>query len=201
MEISCHALNDHVVRPSLATDWEGGRAAHPCVDCFSRLTIDHEYISRRSTVPTLNRDTSNLSVGGRGYCGITVLKSVRVSCKGTGRWSFSAGKLPRLLHFGSIKSPRQVTAVHISTRTGTFRLSAANIICASELNHLQIPHKLLRTVPGYCLLVLSCSSSLHELLHDLLRVPLLLRQLFCTYYRRHVGKPSVPGYAGGDRHR
>ena len=38
---------------------EGG-GAYSCVACLSFLTIDHAFRSRRSTVPTPNRDTSNV---------------------------------------------------------------------------------------------------------------------------------------------
>ena len=35
-------------------------AAYSFVACLSHLTIDHASLSRRSTVPTPNRDTSNI---------------------------------------------------------------------------------------------------------------------------------------------
>ena len=38
----------------------GGGRAYSFVACLSRLTIDHASFSRRSTVPTSNRDTSNI---------------------------------------------------------------------------------------------------------------------------------------------
>ena len=39
---------------------EGGGGAYSFVACLSNLTIDHASLSRRSTVPTPNRDTSNI---------------------------------------------------------------------------------------------------------------------------------------------
>ena len=37
-----------------------GGGAYSFVACLSHLTIDHASLSRRSTVPTPNRDTSNI---------------------------------------------------------------------------------------------------------------------------------------------
>ena len=37
-----------------------GGGAYPFVACLSHLTIDHASLSRRDTVPTPNRDTSNI---------------------------------------------------------------------------------------------------------------------------------------------
>ena len=42
-----------------ATGGRGG-GAYSFVACLSNLTIDHESLSRRSIVPTPNRDTSNI---------------------------------------------------------------------------------------------------------------------------------------------
>ena len=39
---------------------KGGRGGYSFVACLSYLTIDHASLSRRSTVPTPNRDTSNI---------------------------------------------------------------------------------------------------------------------------------------------
>ena len=39
----------------------GGGGAYSYVACLSRLTIDHASFSRRRTVPTPDRDTSNVS--------------------------------------------------------------------------------------------------------------------------------------------
>ena len=38
----------------------GGGGGYSSVACLSHLTIDHASLSRRSTVPTPNRDTSNI---------------------------------------------------------------------------------------------------------------------------------------------
>ena len=37
-----------------------GGGVYSFVACFSHLTVDHESLSRRSTVPTSSRDTSNI---------------------------------------------------------------------------------------------------------------------------------------------
>ena len=43
-----------------AGEGSGGGMAYLFVACLSHLTIDHASLSRRSTVPTPNRDTSNV---------------------------------------------------------------------------------------------------------------------------------------------
>ena len=46
----------------LLSPWvgEGGEGTYSLVSSLSRLTIDHASLSRQSTVPTPNRDTSNI---------------------------------------------------------------------------------------------------------------------------------------------
>ena len=45
------------LKVGLETRWGGG--GYPFVVCLNHLTIDHAFLSRRSTVPTPKRDTSN----------------------------------------------------------------------------------------------------------------------------------------------
>ena len=40
--------------------WGGGGMGYSFVACLSHLTVDHASLSRQSTVPTPNRDTSNI---------------------------------------------------------------------------------------------------------------------------------------------
>ena len=49
------------VRTTALASWCRGGGAYSFVACcLSHLTIDHAFLSRRSTVPTPNRDTSNI---------------------------------------------------------------------------------------------------------------------------------------------
>ena len=50
----------HQARSAVRCSATGGGRAYLFVACLSRLTIDHASLSRRSTVPTPNRDTSNI---------------------------------------------------------------------------------------------------------------------------------------------
>ena len=49
-----------VVKPKWNMPLPGGRGAYSSVACLSHLALDHASLSRRSTVPTPNRDTSNI---------------------------------------------------------------------------------------------------------------------------------------------
>ena len=57
--IDCTAVLRDTRRVSIV-DRGGWGGAYSFVACLSHLTIDHASLSRRSTVPTPNRDTSNI---------------------------------------------------------------------------------------------------------------------------------------------
>ena len=64
--VRCHTVFEWVIHEIFTTPPTSshgrGVGAYLFVACLNRLTIDHAFLSRRSTVPTPKRDTSNSEV-------------------------------------------------------------------------------------------------------------------------------------------
>ena len=58
----------------------GGEGAYSFVACLSHLTVDHASLSRRSTVPAPNRDTSNIWAPIQKVSFMYYLETIRLSC-------------------------------------------------------------------------------------------------------------------------